>query len=104
MKPYQLDFHVFVCLNERPEGHPRGCCKAKGAEEILVKFKQEIKKKGLNIKIRAQKAGCLDTCEKGPTVVIYPEGVWYGGVTVADVNEIVDSHLVAGKHVERLKF
>ena len=100
---HQLKAHVFVCMNERPDGHPRGCCKAKGSEEILKAFKEELLKKGLNVGVRAQKAGCLDTCEQGPSVVIYPEGIWYGRVKTEDVREIVESHLIQGKPVQRLR-
>ena len=66
-------------------------------------FKQELSKTGLKGEVRAQKAGCLDTCEFGPTVVIYPDGVWYGRVQASDVAEIVQSHLIQGKPLERLK-
>lgn len=93
----KLKAHVFICTNERPEGHPRGCCKSKGSEEILKAFKTEVAKRGLTSEVRAQKAGCLDTCEYGPSVVIYPEGIWYGNVKEADVQEIVQTHLVARK-------
>ncbi len=99
----KLKFHVFVCTNERPAGHPRGCCKTKGSEELVQRFKQEIAKHGLAGQVRAQKAGCLDTCEFGPSVVIYPDNAWYGPVQVGDVTEIVESHLVKGLPVERLK-
>lgn len=95
--------HVFICTNERPDGHPRGCCKAKGGEALVALFKEEVKKKGLRGQVRAQKAGCLDACEQGPSIVVYPEGVWYGGVCAKDVAEIVDSHLVNGQPVERLR-
>src|SRR5688500_4352709 len=98
-----LKAHIFVCTNERPAGHPRGCCKAKNSEDLIPLFKQELSKVGLGMQARAQKAGCLDTCEYGPTVVIYPEGIWYGKVTPEDVPEIVKSHLIEGKPVERLK-
>lgn len=95
--------HVFICQNERPQGDPRGCCKAKGSEEILNFMKEEIKKRGLNKKIRINKAGCLDQCSKGISMVVYPEGVWYGHVSQADVAEIVESHLLGNKPVERLR-
>lgn len=95
--------HVFVCLNERAVGDPRGCCKLKGSEEILNTMKEEIKKRGLNKKIRINKAGCLDQCSKGVSIVVYPEGVWYGKVTQNDVMEIVESHLIGNKPVARLQ-
>lgn len=99
----KLDRHVFVCMNERDAGHPRGCCKAKDAEGILSEFKEATAKAGLGGRVRAQKSGCLDTCEFGASVVVYPDNVWYGPITKADVAEIVQSHLVGGKPVERLK-
>jgi len=89
-------------MNERPAGHPRGCCSTKGAGEVLVAFKRALRIRGLDGRVRGNKAGCLDTCENGVSVVIYPEGVWYGGVTPADVEEIVESHVIGGKVVERL--
>lgn len=99
----KLRAHVFVCTNERPAGHPRGCCKTKNSEGLVQLFKEEIAKAGLNKQIRAQKAGCLDVCEFGPTLVVYPDGIWYGRVQPEDVQEIVKSHLQDGKPVERLR-
>ena len=94
--------HVFVCTNRRPEGNPKGCCASKGAEEVRAAFKDELDKRGLKGGMRANAAGCLDTCAFGVSVVVYPEGTWYGGVKVEDVPEIVDQHLVNGRPVERL--
>jgi (2Fe-2S) ferredoxin len=71
--------------------------------ELVKAFKAAIKDRGLNIEMRAQKTGCLDICELGPSVVVYPEGVFYGGVQLADVPEIVEEHLVNNKPVERLR-
>lgn len=99
----KLKSHVFVCTNQRPEGHPRGCCQSKNSENLVQLFKQELRRVGSAKEIRAQKAGCLDACEYGPAVVVYPEGVWYGKVTPEDVSEIVESHLINGKPVERLR-
>lgn len=99
----KLKRHVFICTNERPEGHPRGCCKSKGGEALVQAFKMGVRDAGLQGEVRAQKAGCLDTCEYGPSVVVYPEGVWYGPVSHEDVSEIVESHLKRGEPVERLK-
>ena len=70
--------------------------------ELQKRFKQKLAELGLKGKVRANQSGCLDQCEHGPNVVIYPEAVWYGGVTLADVDEIVASHIVAGQPVERL--
>ena len=99
----KLKAHVFVCTNQRPDGHPRGCCHSKNSEAMLQAFKQEVSKTGLGKTVRAQKSGCLDACEQGPAVVVYPEGVWYGKVAPQDVPEIVRSHLVEGQPVERLR-
>ena len=66
-------------------------------------LKQEIKQRGLRGTVRANQSGCLDACEFGPSVVVYPEGIWYGRVTPEDVPEILESHLIGGKPVERLR-
>lgn len=94
--------HVFVCINERGADHPRGSCKAKGGVEVRDAMKAELTKRGLSKLIRANNAGCLDQCETGVTVVVYPEQVWYGHVTVDDVPEIVENHLINGEIVTRL--
>lgn len=99
----KLTRHVFVCMNERAPGSPRGCCKEKDSEAILHAFKDEVSKAGLKGTVRAQKAGCLDVCEAGAAVVVYPDNVWYGGVKVTDVPEIVKNHLIEGQPVERLR-
>ncbi len=94
--------HIFICGNQRPPGHPRRCCDPEAKAELQKLFKQKLAERGLKGSVRANQAGCLDQCEHGPNLVVYPEGVWYGGVTLADVDEIVDSHIVGGKPVERL--
>ncbi len=98
-----LERHVFICTNVRPPGNPKGCCADKGAEAVRDAFKRELHDRGLKGRVRANAAGCLDQCEHGVTVVVYPEQVWYGRVQEGDVAEIVDSHLVGGKPVERLR-
>ncbi len=95
--------HVFVCENRRPDDDPRGCCACKGSEAIRAALKDELRRRGLKGQVRANASGCLDACPDGPSMVVYPEGVWYGHVTVDDVAEIVESHLVQGKPVERLR-
>lgn len=99
--PYER--HVFICMNERPADNPRGDCVKRGAQAVLDRFKQLVDVHKLKPRIRAQKSGCLDTCELGVSVVVYPEAVWYARVTEADVQEIVESHLVQGVPVERLR-
>lgn len=95
--------HVFVCTNRRPDGHPCGSCAEKGSEELRALVKTEIDKRGLKHQVRANAAGCLDACERGITVVVYPDNVWYERVTKDDVAEIVEQHLVEGRPVERLR-
>jgi (2Fe-2S) ferredoxin len=89
--------HVFVCGNVRSAGHPRGCCDPEGKQELREAFKRELKKVGLGRLVRANHSGCLEQCEHGPTVVIYPLGIWYGGVTAADVPRIVSKTIVGGE-------
>lgn len=99
----KFERHIFICTNQRPPENPRGCCDPAGLGQLQLQFKKELAARGLKDKIRANKAGCLDQCEHGATVVVYPEAVWYGGVTAADVPEIVESHLVHGIPVMRLQ-
>jgi (2Fe-2S) ferredoxin len=94
--------HVFVCINERPAENPKGCCKAKGGIDVRDRLKVELAARGLSKVIRANNAGCLDQCEAGVTVVVYPEQVWYGHVGVDDIPEIVEKHLMGGEVVARL--
>jgi (2Fe-2S) ferredoxin len=100
MRHYQ--FHIFVCENRRPPGDARGCCAEKGAEAVREAFKDELKKQGLKAVSRANKAGCLDTCELGPAVVIYPEGTWYTVRTPDEARRIVTEHLKGGRIVTEL--
>ena len=100
--PY-FDKHVFFCMNTRDDG--RACCGAQGALAAQKHAKKRIKELGLNghEKIRINQAGCLDRCEEGPVLVVYPEGTWYTYVDTSDIDDIIDSHLVGGKVVDHLK-
>jgi (2Fe-2S) ferredoxin len=95
--------HVFFCINERNDG--RACCADRNAQALQEYAKKRLKTLNMNGpgKIRINKAGCLDRCEEGPVLVVYPEGIWYTYIDQEDIDEIVDSHLIAGKPVERLK-
>ena len=93
--------HVFVCTNEREPGHPRGCCKEKGSVDLRDYMKAKAKELGIK-NIRINNAGCLDRCELGPNMVIYPEGVWYRASNFEEVDEVLQKHLIEGGRVERL--
>ncbi len=95
--------HVFVCHNTRPAGAPRVSCTADGRSDLQTQLKKLADEAGLGTSVRINKAGCLDQCEHGPTVVVYPEAVWYGNVKPEDAAEIVTEHLVGGRPVERLR-
>lgn len=96
------DKHIFICTNERKNSERLSCGEAHGLE-LVAAFKNGIKNRNLNLKLRAQKAGCLDICDFGPTVVVYPEGIFYVGVQPTDVDEIIDEHIVNNRPVERLR-
>jgi len=98
----KFERHLFICINERDESDPRGSCGPKGAAEVARALKRKAYELGLKRVVRVNKAGCLDQCARGTTIVVYPEGVWYGGVTLDDVDEIVERHLIGGEPVERL--
>ena len=95
--------HVFFCCNQREA--PERCCGNSGAADMQKYAKDRGKALGLNGagKVRMNKSGCLDRCDEGPVLVVYPEAVWYTYVDRNDIDEIIDSHIVAGKVVERLK-
>lgn len=93
--------HVFICANQKEA--PKKSCGTEHGLALVEAFKQELTKHGLQRDIRAQRAGCLDACAFGPSMVVYPEGTYYGNVQLSDVAEIVESHLVNDQPVERLK-
>ncbi len=95
--------HVFFCCNQRDDGRP--CCAAKDASALRDYAKQRIKQAGLagEGKVRVNQAGCLDRCEEGPCIVVYPEAVWYTYIDRSDIDEIIDTHLRDGRVVERLR-
>ena len=95
--------HIFVCINERKTEDKRGCCSSKGALNLLSHLKGRVHAMGLKGKIRVNKAGCLDACSQGPTVVIYPDEVWYAPRTEEDMEEILTDHLLNNRRVERLQ-
>src|SRR5262245_37503008 len=95
--------HLFVCCNRREPGHSRGCCDPEGNAALRNAMKAEFKRVGLGAEFRCNESGCLDQCEYGPTMVLYPQGVWYGRVTPADVPRIVAETIVGGRILEDLR-
>ena len=95
------DRHVFFCVNERPDGHPRGCCKAKGSVKLRNYMKARAKEMGIK-RVRINNSGCLNRCELGPTLVIYPEGVWYRCESTGDVDRSLREHLTDGNRANDL--
>ena len=89
--------HVFVCVSGKT-------CPNQGSEAVLKELRREISELGLKKQIRINKAGCFDQCGNGPMVVVYPDAVWYAHVTPDDCKEIVQSHLLENKPVERLLY
>jgi len=99
--PLYFQSHVFCCTNRRPDGHPRGSCAAKDSEKLRNYMKARAKELGIK-GARINSSGCLDRCELGPSMVIYPEGIWYRYDTAADIDEILQKHVIEGGRVERL--
>ena len=94
--------YLFVCINRRPDDNPKGCCAAKGSEEVYQGLKTELGGRGLaKLEARVCTSSCLDQCATGITVLVEPDHFFYGRVTIADVPEIVDG-LVNGQRVKRL--
>jgi (2Fe-2S) ferredoxin len=95
--------HVFFCTNQRDNNE--SCCSDCHSPAAHAHAKERIKQLGLNGqgKIRINKAGCLDRCQEGPVMVVYPEGVWYTYLDNTDIDEIINTHLVGGQIVERLQ-
>lgn len=93
--------HVFICANQKDAG--KKCCGEANGLALVDAMRESLKEKGLNVKIRAQKTACLDVCAFGPSMVVYPEGIFYGKVQPSDIEEIIESHLINNTVVERLK-
>ncbi len=95
--------HVFFCQNRRDDG--RRCCAEFGSEELRAYAKDRLKELGEHGRgrVRVNQAGCLDRCDEGPVLVVYPDETWYTYVDREDIDEIIEEHLVHGRKVERLQ-
>lgn len=96
-------YHIFVCTSCRTNGKQQGFCYSKKSVDVVNAFIEEINDRDLTGDVMINNTGCFGICDRGPIVVIYPEGTWYGGVTPDDVEEIMDKHIEGGEIVERLK-
>lgn len=106
MPPFE--HHVFACTNERAADDPKGSCAHRGSSALQQHLKVRCHELGLKGRVRINNAGCLDACACGPAFVVYgskepPEGVWYTLTTIAEVDEVIEQHLVGGRVVERLR-
>jgi (2Fe-2S) ferredoxin len=97
----RFEKHIFICTNQKAEG--KACCGETNGMELVQKFRDILGEKGLKGKVRAQKSGCLDACNSGPSLVIYPEGTYYGHVKPQDVERIINEHVIGGKVIEELE-
>jgi (2Fe-2S) ferredoxin/SAM-dependent methyltransferase len=98
MEPFR--YHVFVCDQQKPEGVP--CCSCHGSAQVIDALRREIATHGLEDEVQVTVCGSLGLCDRGPNMIVYPDGVWYSGVAAADVPEIVESHFQKDSPVERL--
>lgn len=96
-------YHIFVCSSSRINGQQKGFCLQKDSIQIINNFMEEIDERELSGEVIVTNTGCLAICDKGPIVIIYPEGIWYGSVTPDDVEEIMDLHIEGGEVVKRLE-
>ncbi len=98
MEPFR--YHVYLCTQEKPDNAP--CCAARGSQAVLEALRAELGKSGLGDTVQVTTSGSIGLCERGPNMIVYPEGVWYSGVQVADIPEIVGEHFTQGRPVARL--
>lgn len=95
--------HIFICNNERKADDPRGCCVGRGSLDLLDYAKTRVHEMGLKGKVRVNKAGCLDACQYGPALVVYPDDVWYSPQSREEMEEILQEHILNDRVVERIK-
>lgn len=97
----QPERYLFVCINERAEGHPRGSCMQRGASDVFTELREaQGRHDVLNVKVVY--AGCMEACTAGPVVAVMPDNVWYGGVTEEDCDTIMTEHCRDGRVVPML--
>lgn len=82
--------HIFICTSSRISGEPKGGCKNKNSADLILYMENELSDRGMD-QVMVSNSGCLKACDRGPVMVIYPEGYWYGNVTEAAIDEILDA-------------
>jgi (2Fe-2S) ferredoxin len=100
MPPFEK--HIFICINERKPDDARGCCHSRDSKELLDYMKVRVHELGLKGKVRVNKAGCLDACAQGPSMVVYPDNIWYSPKTKKDIEEIITQHIQCNLPVNHL--
>lgn len=95
--------HIFVCTSSRINGQQKGYCHTKDSVDLVMKFMEEIEERDLGGEVFVSNTGCFGLCEKGPIVVVYPDNIWYGSVTVDDIEAIMEEHIEGGTPVARLE-
>ncbi len=99
----ELQHHIFVCTSCRINGQQKGMCFARDSVDLVQRFAEAAQEQDITGKIMITNTGCFGICDKGPVVVVYPEGVWYGNVTEEDVDKILEQHIIGGNPVEELR-
>ena len=95
---------ILVCTNEREPGAKKPACGPRGAMDVYHRFKDRVKELGLRDRVMVVRTGCLKHCSQGITVAVWPFNLWYRGVTVDDVEEILQRTVLEdGREVERLR-
>jgi (2Fe-2S) ferredoxin len=98
---YAPEKHVFCCTNLRAEGHPLGCCGSRDAKVLREYMRMQLRQLGIT-SVQVSASGCLGQCNRGPAVVVYPEGVWYTVETTQQADMLIEQHLVQGQKAEAL--
>ncbi len=98
-------YHILVCTNARPPGHPKPSRGGLGSTQLLMTFNMGLMQRGIMPgEVLVTGSTCLGPCEQGPTVVVYPEGTWYANLTIEDLDRVIDEHLVGGRPIDDLMF
>ncbi|MDD2213680.1 MAG: (2Fe-2S) ferredoxin domain-containing protein [Oscillospiraceae bacterium] len=99
----QTKYHVFICTSCTLNGQQRGFCAKSGSPQLVQKLMEELEDRGLTADVMVNNTGCFGICNRGPIMVVYPEGVWYGNLDEQAIEAICEEHLEGGRPVERLR-